>query len=89
MRVTNVMPLGCPLLLTRCHRKLCPNTEGTFCRQAWHPCLQAPCAFSDRNFLLRMPLVPTPVRLQLVYACEQWHSSRVATFLPVRTVNYI
>ena len=27
----------------------------------------------------RMPLVPTPARLKLLHACDQWHSSRVST----------
>jgi hypothetical protein len=37
----------------------------------------------DRNLHSRMPLVPTPARLK---RCDKWHSSRVSTFLPVRTV---
>jgi aminopeptidase N len=28
-----------------------------------------------------MPLVPTPARFKLLQACDQWHSSRVSTFL--------
>jgi hypothetical protein len=39
------------------------------------------CAFSDRNVHARMPLIPTQDRLKLLYACDQWHSSRVYTFL--------
>jgi hypothetical protein len=42
------------------------------------------CAVFDRNLHSRMPLVPTPLlRLKLLYACNQWHCSRVSTFLPV------
>jgi hypothetical protein len=45
------------------------------------------CAFFDKNAHSRMPLVPTPLlRLKHCHACDQWHSSRVATFLPVGTV---
>jgi hypothetical protein len=39
------------------------------------------CAFFDRNLHSRMPLVPTPARLKLLQACDQWHSSRLSTFL--------
>jgi hypothetical protein len=42
---------------------------------------RARCAFFDRNLHSRMPLVPTPARLKLLHACNQWHSSRVSTFL--------
>ena len=31
----------------------------------------------DRNLQSRVPLVPTPARLKLLHACDQWHSSRV------------
>jgi hypothetical protein len=37
------------------------------------------CAFSDRILHSRMPLAPTPARLKLLHACDQWHSSRVFT----------
>jgi hypothetical protein len=43
----------------------------------------------------RMPLVHTharcntPARLKLEHACAQYHSSRVATFLPVHTVHCV
>jgi hypothetical protein len=37
------------------------------------------CAFSDGNLHSRMPLVPTPARLKLLQACDQWHSSRKFT----------
>jgi hypothetical protein len=30
-----------------------------------------------------MPLVPTPARLKLFHACDQWHSSRMFTFTPL------
>jgi hypothetical protein len=43
----------------------------------------------DRNLRSRMPLVPTHVRLKLLHACGQWHSSRVPLLLPVRTLNLI
>jgi len=33
----------------------------------------------DRNLHARMPLDPTHVRLKLLHACDQWHSSRVST----------
>jgi hypothetical protein len=46
-----------------------------------------PRLFLDRNLRSRMPLVSTPACLKLFHACGQWHSSRVATFLPVDTVN--
>jgi hypothetical protein len=39
-----------------------------------------PCAFFGRNLHLRMPLVPTPACFS-EQACDQWHSSRVSTFL--------
>jgi hypothetical protein len=39
------------------------------------------CAFFGRNLHSRMPLVPTPARLKLLHACDQWHSSRKFTFL--------
>jgi hypothetical protein len=35
------------------------------------------CAFFDRNLRSGMPLVPAPVRLKLLQACDQWHSSRL------------
>jgi hypothetical protein len=47
------------------------------------------CAFSDRNLHSRMPLDPTHVRLKLLHACDQWHSSRVSIFLPVHTENCV
>jgi tetratricopeptide (TPR) repeat protein len=43
--------------------------------------LRARCAFSDRNLHSRMPLDPMHVRLKLVHACDQWHSSRKSAFL--------
>jgi hypothetical protein len=51
------------------------------------PWLMVRCAFFDGGLHSRMPLVPTPARLKLLYACVQWHSSRVSTFLPVHTLN--
>jgi hypothetical protein len=47
------------------------------------------CAFCDRNLHSRMPLVPAPARLKLLHARDQCRSSRVATFLPVGTVNSV
>jgi hypothetical protein len=38
--------------------------------------MYARCAFSDRDLLSRMPLDLTHVRLKLLHACHQWHSSR-------------
>jgi hypothetical protein len=37
------------------------------------------CAFFGRNLHSRMPLDPTHVRLKLLHACDQWHSSRKFT----------
>jgi hypothetical protein len=37
------------------------------------------CAFSDRILHSKMPLDPTHVRLKLLHACDQWHSSREPT----------
>jgi hypothetical protein len=36
-----------------------------------------------------MPLDPTHFRLKLLHACDQWHSSRKVTLLPVDTVNCV
>jgi hypothetical protein len=36
------------------------------------------CAIFDGNLHPRMPLVPTPARLKLLQACDQWHSSRMS-----------
>jgi hypothetical protein len=48
----------------------------------------ARCAFSYRDLHSRLPLSFTPLlRLKHFHACDQWHSSRVATFLPVRIEN--
>jgi hypothetical protein len=49
------------------------------------------CAFFNRNPHSRMPLVPTPARLKRAAsseqaACDQWHSSRKFTLLPVDIV---
>jgi hypothetical protein len=48
----------------------------------------ARCAFSDRNLHSRTPLVPTHVCLKRT-SCDQWHSSRVFTLLPVDTMNCV
>jgi hypothetical protein len=45
------------------------------------PAYSVRCAFFDGNLHLRMPLVPTPDRLKLLHACDQWHSSREVTAL--------
>jgi hypothetical protein len=37
----------------------------------------------------RLPLDPTHVRLKLLHACDQWHSSRKFTLLPVGTVTCV
>jgi hypothetical protein len=47
------------------------------------------CAFFRQPLRSRMPLVPTPARLKLLQACDQWHSSRVVTLLLVDTVNCV
>jgi hypothetical protein len=47
------------------------------------------CSFSDGFFHSRMPLDPTPVRLKLLHACDQWHSSRKFTLLPFGNVNSV
>jgi hypothetical protein len=39
------------------------------------------CAFTDRKLHSRMPLDPTHVRLKVLHACDQWHSSRESTAL--------
>jgi hypothetical protein len=40
--------------------------------------------FRQTFTLSRMPLSFTPLlRLKLLQACDQWHSSRASTFLPV------
>jgi hypothetical protein len=47
-------------------------------------------SFSDRTLHSRLILSFTPLlRLKRCHACGQWHSSRVATFLPVHTVNCV
>jgi hypothetical protein len=51
-------------------------------RQAYAACVR--CAFSDTGLHSRMPLDPTHVRLKLMHACDQWHSSRVSTALTCR-----
>jgi hypothetical protein len=51
--------------------------------------LNARCAFSDRNLHSRMPLDPTHVCFKLCHACDQWHSSRKFTLLPVDTINRV
>jgi hypothetical protein len=47
----------------------------------------ARCAFFDRNLHSRMPLDPTHVRLKLLHASDQCHSSRVSTALTVSIIN--
>jgi hypothetical protein len=47
------------------------------------------CAFSDRILHSRMPLDPTHVRLKLLHACAQCHSSRVSAPLIVATINHV
>jgi 1,4-dihydroxy-2-naphthoate octaprenyltransferase len=47
------------------------------------------CAFSDRILHSRMPLNPTHVRLKLLHAWGQWHSSRESTALTVVTINHV
>jgi hypothetical protein len=53
----------------------------------------ARCAFSDKVLHSRMPLDSTPAPLEALanvrLMCDQWHSSRVSTFLPVHTVNCV
>jgi hypothetical protein len=46
------------------------------------------CAFSDIILHSRMPLDPTHVRLKLLHACNQWHSSWESTALIVAIINY-
>jgi hypothetical protein len=45
--------------------------------------------FEHENAHSRMLLDPTPARLKLLHACDQWHSSRESIFLPVDTVNCV
>jgi hypothetical protein len=47
------------------------------------------CAFSNKILHSRMPLDPTHVRLKLLHACDQWHSSRAYTALTVITIIYV
>jgi hypothetical protein len=46
------------------------------------------CSFSDRILHSRMPLDPTHVRLKLLHACDQWHSSGVHA-LTGATINHV
>jgi hypothetical protein len=41
---------------------------------------RARCLFSNRNLHSMMPLVPTPARLKLLQACDQYHSSRAVHY---------
>jgi hypothetical protein len=45
--------------------------------------------FSTGILYTRMPLVPTPAHWKHLDARDQWHFSRVSTFLPVHTVNRV
>jgi hypothetical protein len=45
------------------------------------PVFSVRCALFDRNLHSRMPLDPMHVRLKLLHACDQWHSSRESTSL--------
>jgi hypothetical protein len=47
------------------------------------------CAFSDIILHSMMPLDPTHVRLWLLHACDQWHSSREYTALIVVIINHV
>jgi hypothetical protein len=47
------------------------------------PAKRCACAFSDRTLHSRMPMDPAHVRLKLLHACDQWHSSRESTALTV------
>ena len=73
-----------PSLATRtggCKGDAPPRLHPGFCRVRVSPtCGSVRCAFFDRNLHSRMPLSFTPVlRLKLLHACDQWHSSRVFT----------
>jgi hypothetical protein len=50
--------------------------------------LRVRCAFLGRNLHSRMSTVPTPARLKLLHASDQWHSSRVFTLLTGRHCNF-
>jgi hypothetical protein len=68
------------------------NTSATTVKNASLPggcSFAVRCEFFGRNPHSRMPLVPTPARLKLWQACDQWHSSRVSTLLTVHTVNCV
>ena len=44
----------------------------------WDAAARAVCSFGQK-LQSRISLVPTPARLKLLHACDQWHSSRVFT----------
>jgi hypothetical protein len=73
---------GCAHILaawqrTRCTRDahLDPPSNGCVCPN--NGCVR--CSFFVRILHTRMPLDPTHVRLKLIHACDQWHSSREST----------
>ena len=45
--------------------------------------IEARRSFFDEGFHSMMPLVLMPARLTLLHVCDQWHSSWVATILPL------
>jgi hypothetical protein len=62
-----------------------PEIRGMFKQICW-----VRCTFLARNLDSRMPLVPCACSLEaILHACDQWHSSRMSTFLPVHTVNRV
>jgi hypothetical protein len=88
-RVTNAIPLGCPLFLP-VHTVNCVQTLKAgrhWSRSGWGRCREAWCAFFDRISRWRLPLSFTPVlRLKRCHVCDQWYSSRVFT---AGTVNCV
>jgi hypothetical protein len=47
------------------------------------------CSLFDIIIALEDALDPTRVRLKLVHACDQWHSSRESTDLTVAIINHV
>jgi hypothetical protein len=83
-------PLFLPLQTVNCFETLKLGKERR------HICGRCPFSrcpvfpFSGRNSHLRMPSAPMHLLcLKRCHACDQRHSSRVATFLPVHAVNSV
>jgi hypothetical protein len=68
-----------------CTMRVCALKRASWVRAACT--LACMVAFFDRDLHARMPLVPTPARVKRCHACDQWHSSRVSTTLPLTPVK--